>query len=93
MRDSGPDRPAEQAEALDDRNQRLAFEEVRRQILGLGWGRCQTPLEREHEHPAEAPSDVPPSKRPRRAPARFVPGVYDVRERQVVNGFWIPRSN
>jgi hypothetical protein len=60
------------------------------QLAGKGVG--QTPLEREPDHPAEAPLDTPATKRVRKVPDRFVPGAYACPGRKVVNGVKIPRS-
>jgi hypothetical protein len=85
-RGEGPDRAAE---ALADRIRRIGRAPGEGNPLA-GCGEGQTPLEREPDYPAEAPSDTPATKRLRRMPDRYVPGAYACRARKVVNGEVIP---
>jgi hypothetical protein len=88
QRGEGPDRAAE---ALADRIRRMGRAPGEGNPLA-GCGEGQTPLEREPDYPAEAPSDTPVTKRLRRMPDRYVPGAYACRARKVVNGVVIPRT-
>jgi hypothetical protein len=90
-RDEGPNRARVAAEELADKIRRLARGPGEANPLA-GRGEGQTPLEREPDFPAEAPSDVPATRRLRRRPERYVPGAYAARARKVVHGVVIPKS-